>query len=372
MTAPQPQTSYVSDRPRARPLEGIKVIDFSTLLPGPLASLMLADAGASVIKIERPGTGDDMRGYEPRLGSDSANFILLNRGKDNRVVDLKSPEGHATVLALLADADVLIEQFRPGVMGRLGLSYNELSKSNPGLIYCSITGYGQNGPKAQLAAHDLNYVGDTGMLSLTTDKDGTPSIPAIALADIGGGAYPAMLNITLALVERAKTGRGRHLDIAMSENVFPFLYWALGNHLSGFPPRPSDELTTGGSPRYAIYRTKDDRFLVAAPLEDKFWSNFCSILDVPTSSGKDEIARQIATRKADEWMSLFEGKDVCCSIVRTIEEALLDEHFRARGCFERYTAIAEESVLGLPLPIERHFADIGTVRNVPSIEPTAD
>ena len=372
MHAQLPPSPEVSATGGARPLEGIKVVDFSTLLPGPLASLMLADAGASVIKIERPGSGDDMRGYEPRLGIDSANFVLLNRGKDNRVVDLKTPEGHDAMRALLADADVLIEQFRPGVMARLGLSYQDLSKSNPGLIYCSITGYGQNGPKAQLAAHDLNYVGDTGMLSLVTDKDGTPSIPAVALADIGGGAYPAMINITLALMERAKTGRGRHLDIAMSENVFPFIYWALGNHLAGLPARPSAELTTGGSPRYAIYRTRDQRFLAAAPLEDKFWNSFCAILEIPTSANKDEIAGRIGTRDADEWMQLFEGRDVCCSIVRTVEEALQDEHFRERGCFERRIDIGDRLVPGLPLPIETAFADAGTVRTVPDMTSTSN
>jgi len=282
-------------------------------------------------------------------------------------VNLKTPEGHAAVRALLADADVLIEQFRPGVMGRLGLSYQDLSEGNPRLIYCSITGYGQNGPKAQLAAHDLNYVGDTGMLSLVTDKDGTPSIPAIALADIGGGAYPAMINILLALMERTKTGRGRHLDIAMSENVLPFLYWALGNNLSGAPPRPSGELTTGGSPRYAIYRTRDQRFLAVAPLEDKFWNNFCSILDVVPSAAREEIAERFAIRSADEWMRLFEGQDVCCSIVRTMDEALQDEHFRERGCFDRLIEVEGSLVVGLPLPIERGFSDAATVRKAPSL-----
>ena len=355
-----------------RPLEGIKVVDFSTLLPGPLASLLLADAGATVIKIERPGSGDDMRGYEPRLGVDSANFVLLNRGKDNRVVDLKTPEGLQAARALLADADVLIEQFRPGVMSRLGLSYNDLSKVNPGLIYCSITGYGQDGPKALLAAHDLNYVGDAGMLSLVTDKDGTPSIPAIALADIGGGAYPAMINIVLALMERAKTGRGRHLDIAMSENVLPFLYWALGNNLSGLALRPSGELTTGGSPRYAIYRTKDQRFLAAAPLEDKFWNNFCSIVEVAPSADKNEIAERIAGRTADEWIQLFEGHDVCCSLVRTVEEALRDEHFRARGCFDRLVEVEGTLFPGLPLPIEKGLGDAGTVKTAPSLQVMRD
>jgi crotonobetainyl-CoA:carnitine CoA-transferase CaiB-like acyl-CoA transferase len=350
-----------------QPLAGLKVVDFSTLLPGPLAALMLADAGADVTKIERPGTGEDMRAYDPKIDGDSANFLLLNRGKNTRELNLKDPEDNAAAKALVAEADILIEQFRPGVMDRLGLSYEALSEINPGLIYCSITGYGQTGPKAQLAAHDLNYVGDAGMLSLVVDKDGTPTIPAIALADIGGGAYPAVINIMYALTERAKTGRGRHLDISMSDNVFPFLYWAMGNHLAGKPARPSEELTTGGSPRYAIYRTKDDRFVVAAPLEDKFWANFCRILEIDLSSGKSEVAARIAARTSDEWLHLFEGQDVCCSLVRTIEEALADPHFNARGCFARQVATTQGTIPGLPLASVPDYRDPTAVRAAPGL-----
>lgn len=350
-----------------QPLAGLKIVDFSTLLPGPLAGLILTDAGAEVIKIERPGSGDDMRAYEPKLGRDGANFALLNRGKRSVELDLKNPDDKAKALALLIDADILIEQFRPGVMARLGLSYEVLKLHNPGLIYCSITGYGQTGPKAKLAAHDLNYVGDTGMLSLIQDKDGTPSIPAIALADIGGGAYPAVINILLALVDRAKTGLGRHLDISMSENVFPFLYWAQANVLSGRPNRSSGELTTGGSPRYAIYRTKDDRFVVAAPLEDKFWSNFCKILEISESSNKAEVAERIATREADGWMRLFANQDVCCSLVRTTEEALQDEHFVSRGVFERLVSVESSSYPGLPLPTISDYRDPERLRSSPTL-----
>jgi crotonobetainyl-CoA:carnitine CoA-transferase CaiB-like acyl-CoA transferase len=350
-----------------QPLSGLKVVDFSTLLPGPLAALILADAGAEVTKIERPEIGEDMRAYEPRIGRDGANFLLLNRGKKTRQLDLKDPQDNATAKALVAESDILIEQFRPGVMARLGLSYQELSAINPGLIYCSITGYGQTGPKAHFAAHDLNYVGDTGMLSLVTEKDGTPAIPAISLADIGGGTYPAVINIMFALAERARTGRGRHLDISMSENVFPFLYWAMGNVLAGSPPRPSGELVTGGSQRYAIYRASDDRYIAAAPIEEKFWTNFCRILEIDKSASKEDVAARIAQRTADEWMQMFEGHEVCCSLVLTVDEAMKDAHFAARGTFARQVESDNGPIIGIPLPSIAEYRDPVTLREAPSL-----
>src|SRR5919199_6233508 len=170
-----------------QPLKGIRVLDFSTLLPGPLATLILAEAGARVTKIERPGLGDEMRSYTPRFGTDSVNFALLNRGKESVEIDLKSPEAGELLGPLIERADVLVEQFRPGVMERLGLGYDELYKTNPRLIYCSITGYGKEGPRAGVAAHDLNYVSETGLLELTVGPDGAPLLPQALLADLGGG-----------------------------------------------------------------------------------------------------------------------------------------------------------------------------------------
>ena len=160
-----------------RPLDGLLVLDFSTLLPGPMASLVLAEAGARVVKIERIDRGDEMRSYEPKMGEDSVNFVLLNRGKQSIAIDLKSPDSIERLMPLLKRADVLIEQFRPGVMGRLGLGYEALRRINPRLIYCSITGWGQTGPKAQVAAHDLNYIAETGVLGISAGSDGAPPPP---------------------------------------------------------------------------------------------------------------------------------------------------------------------------------------------------
>jgi hypothetical protein len=176
-----------------QPLEGIRILDFSTLLPGPLATLLLAEAGAEVIKIERPETGDEMRMYHPRWGTDSANFALLNRGKKSVALDLKSDDGRKRLAPLIASADVIVEQFRPGVMSRLGLDYETVSAINPRIVYCSISGYGQTGPARDVAGHDLNYIGDTGLLSLSYGDLERPVVPPALIADIAGGAYPAVM-----------------------------------------------------------------------------------------------------------------------------------------------------------------------------------
>src|SRR3954462_5383678 len=270
------------------PLKGIRVLDFSTLLPGPLATLVLAEAGAEVIKIERPGRGDEMRAYTPKFGTDSVNFAMLNRGKRSIALDLKDKAALARLQPLLETADVVVEQFRPGVMDRLGLGYESLTKINPRIVYCAITGYGQHGPRADVAAHDLNYVAEAGMLGLTRSAEGAPVLPAALVADIAGGTYPAVVNILLALRERDATGAGCKLDIAMADNLFTLMYWGLGNGLAaGEWPRPGGELVTGGSPRYNIYRTRDGRFLAAAPLEQKFWETFCELLNVPVELRDD-------------------------------------------------------------------------------------
>lgn len=193
------------------PLTGIRVLDFSTLVPGPLATLLLAEAGASVIKVERPGAGDELRRFEPKLGDASAVYAMLNRGKRVVAADLKQPGPAARVRELARDADVIVEQFRPGVASRLGIGYDDVRALNPGVVYCSITGYGQEGPRAGQAGHDLNFLAESGLLWLVTAPDGTPAMPFTVLADIAGGAYPAVLNILLrraVALEREQAGGG--------------------------------------------------------------------------------------------------------------------------------------------------------------------
>jgi alpha-methylacyl-CoA racemase len=350
-----------------RPLEGCVVLDFSTLLPGPLATLLLADAGCEVIKIERPGSGDEMRSYEPRFGRDSINFAMLNRGKKSVTIDLKDAVDRQRLEPLLARADVLVEQFRPGVMSRLGLDYAAVSAVNPRLIYCSISGYGQTGPRRYVAGHDLNYIAETGLLALSHGSASLPVVPPALIADVAGGAYPAVMNILLALRVRDATGRGQYLDIAMADNLFPFMYWAIGNGLvAGRWPSNGAELVTGGSPRYRLYATKDGQLVAAAPLEQRFWNVFCDVIGLEAQLRDDasdsapvirRVSEIIAGEDAAFWKARFDGRDCCCSIVRDVKEVLEERH-RARGIFDHLLADDNERTLpALPVPIDAQFRE---------------
>lgn len=338
---------------------------------------MLAEAGAEVVKIERPGRGDEMRAYQPRIGADSINFQLLNRRKKSVAIDLKQAGAVTRLIPLIERADVLVEQFRPGVMDRLGLGYEALRRLNPRLIYCSITGWGQDGPKSGNAGHDLNYMAETGVLALSADASGAPCLPPVLAADIAGGTYPAVINILLALRQRDITGQGTYLDIAMSDGLFTLTYWAFGNGVGANAwPRPGKELLTGGSPRYHIYRTADHRYLAAAPIEDQFWSNFCRIIrlpealrlpDAPPSEVITEVAVLIQEKTADEWHRAFAGQDVCCSIVTQLEDAVVDPHTVARQVFSQQL-LADGTVLpALPLPISPELRPQGCSAKAPRL-----
>jgi alpha-methylacyl-CoA racemase len=362
MKTQSPPAPRATDR---APLAGIRVVDFSTLLPGPMCSLLLARAGAEVIKIERPGRGDEMRSYVPKFGADSVNFALLNQGKRSVALDLKDAAALKEAIELVRTADVLIEQFRPGVMDRLGLGYEAMRALNPGLIYCSVTGWGQEGPLAEVAAHDLNYQAEAGLLGLTAGADGAPGLPNVLTADIAGGAYPAMMNILLALRARDASGEGQFLDIAMADNLFTFLYWGLGEGFAaGQWPTAGSGLIVGGTPRYQVYRTRDGRYLACAPLEQKFWENFLRVLEAPQllddaadpSGTREAVAAIMATRTAHEWMQRFAGVDACVSMVKSLQEAAATPHFRERGLFDaRIGGPGGAEIPALPVPIARAF-----------------
>ena len=346
----------------AQPLAGIRVVDFSTRLPGPLATLILAEAGAEVIKIEAPG-GDPLRfGRQPWLDGEAA-FALLNRGKRSLTADLKAPADRERVWALVDGADVVLEQFRPGVMQRLGFGYEAVSARNPRAIYCSITGYGQDGPWADRPGHDLTYLAETGILSLLTDAQGTPIVSGALIADIAGGAYPAALNVLLALIGRQRSGAGAYLDIAMEEHVLPFAVWALANGFgSANWPQPARELYTGGNARYNVYRTSDDRFVAVAALEDKFWRAFCAAigfdpaaLEERSPQARRAIAAAIAARDAAFWRGALAAGDTCAAVVESVQEALAGEHLIARGVFERTVDVNGRAIPALPVPVVPAF-----------------
>jgi len=347
------------------PLSGLKVLDFSTLLPGPLCTLMLAEAGAEVIKIERPGAGDDMRRYQPFTDSDNPNFALLNRGKTSLTADLRDASQRDAVLDMIRISDVVVEQFRPGVMKRLGLDFDTALKVNPRIIYCSITGYGQTGSRALVAAHDLNYVAEAGLLALGSDRNGRPIVPSAQVADIGGGTLPAVVNILLALRQVERTGQGVWIDVSMTDNVMCWQSWALGQgEGGGMWPRSGKEPVSGGSPRYQIYETADGRYLAAAPLEDRFWANFCEAIGLDTQWHDDRknlegaieaVARIIISQTSDYWERNLAGKDVCCSIVATLKEARYSKFFAERHLFDREVSFGDGTIAALSMPLARQF-----------------
>jgi crotonobetainyl-CoA:carnitine CoA-transferase CaiB-like acyl-CoA transferase len=329
--------------PSARPLDGFLVVDFTTLLPGPLATRMLAEAGARVVKVERPG-GEDMRRLGPRLSDGTAAVhALLNRGKEIRELDLKDAGARDALEPLLKAADVVVEQFRPGVMDRLGYGYAAVRALNPGVVYASITGYGQTGPRALEAGHDLNYQAVTGLLAQSHGPLDRPTLPAALVADIGGGSLPAVIRIALALIRRERTGEGAYLDIAMADGVAPFLLFAEAEALAGRAvPGSGAAMLTGALPRYGLYATADDRLVAVGALEEKFWQAFADAIGLPPDLRDDAadpeatraaVAARMRERTAAAWRPILAAADCCATIVATFEEAAADPHFFARGLF---------------------------------------
>lgn len=350
-----------------QPLSGIKILDFSTLLPGPLASLMLAEAGAEILKIERPG-GEELRHYPPKWGEVSALFACMNRGKKSLELDLRAEDAIKRVLPHIEQSDILIEQFRPGVMERLGLDYESVKKINPSLIYCSISSYGQTGPKARQAGHDLNFIADSGVLSFSSGPAEQPTLPPFLVGDIGGGTMPAVINILLALRLRDQTGEGCHLDISMTDNCFTFAaFLHAAGQQSGRYPDNGNWLLTGASPRYQLYATADDRLIACAALEQKFWDIFTNIIGLeeelkqdwkdPTKT-KVRIAKLIKQKSSKDWMAYFDGADCCVSLVKSFDEALTDPHFMERGLFDyRIQQKNGETIGATVMPIDPQFRD---------------
>ncbi len=360
-----------------QPLSGLFVLDFTTLLPGPLATLMLAEAGAEVMKIEQP-KGENARRFPPMIDGESAAFLMLNRGKKSMTLDLKNEKDRDALVPLIARADILVEQFRPGVMARLGLAYEDVRKANPRMIYCSISGYGQSGPRVQEAGHDLNYIGNTGLLDLQPGPDSSPVVPPMLAADIAGGSFPAVINILLALRARDQSGQGCHIDIAMTDAMFTFTWAAMAlGAATGRFPKAGEMWLVGGSPRYQIYPAKDGKLVACGAIEQKFWQAFSKAISLPAElfddirnpvATRDAVAKLIAARSSDEWRPIFAAADCCTTIVASLEEAMRDPHFIERGLFEHEVATASgKSLPALPLPIAREFRERPSAKRAPRI-----
>ena len=330
----------------SQPLSGIRILDLTRLLPGAYASQILADFGADVIKVEEPGSGDYGRFMPPHgPGGMSLYFTAINRNKRSITLNLKTEEGREVFLRLARDADVVLESFRPGVMERLGLGYERLKEAQPGIIYCAISGYGQDGPYHLRAGHDLNYAGYAGLLHYNRGAHSEPAMPATQLGDLAGGSYMAVMGILAAVVGRTKTGEGRKIDVSMTEGVMSLLPLVASAYLNtGKAPRPGHSALDGGLPCYNIYETKDGKHVTLAALEPKFWHTFCTHIGhlellpfhLPVGPGEREEAMEalraiFKTRTRDEWVAELGEIDACVGPVYSIDEALNDRHAQARG-----------------------------------------
>ncbi len=344
-------------------LKGLRVIDLTRLLPGPVATLRLAELGADVLKIEAPGAGDPSRvmmqsANDQIDGRPGMFYQIVNRGKRVTRLDLKTEAGRTVLRALAREADVVVESFRPGVLDGLGLGYDVLREVNPKLVYCAITGYGSSGPFATLAGHDLNYIGYAGVLDQLVSRDGTPILPNIQIADLLGGALSALTQILAALWQVGRGGEGRFVDVSMTHathahNVIAHV--ALAN--DGAAPAAGNGLLNGGVPCYNLYRTRDGRWLAVGALELKFWETLCEALGRPdwatrhwslgqAIGGPDavtliqELMALIATRTLAEWTEVLEPLNCCVSPVLTPAEAAQHPLFNAEA-LEALEALAQ-------------------------------
>lgn len=347
-------------------LEGIRVLDFTMLLPGPWTTLFLADFGAEVIKIEEPKRGDYIREFTPYLKGISARHLLVNRNKKSMKLNLKTEEGRKIAHRLVETSDVLVEGFRPGVMDRLDLGYKRVSEINPKLIYCSISGYGQDGPYQKVVGHDMNYLGIAGALELSGEADGPPAVPGIQIADISSGGMMAALGILVAIIARSKTGKGQYIDISMMDGSIAQLYATAGDYFAtGVPPRRGETRVSwvlGGYACYSMYKTKDGGYVTVGALEEKFWANLCRKLNrediielqfVPEK--QDEVKKAIGeiflTRTKDEWVKDFLEMDVCFGPVNNMAETCRDPQvlFREMITEVEHPEIGKVPQLGIPI-----------------------
>lgn len=324
-------------------LSGIRVLDLTRLLPGPYCTLVLADLGATVDKVEEIGTGDYLRHMPPAEGGVSGMFLSLNRDKRSIALDLKAEGGAALLLDLVRAHDVVVEGFRPGVLARLGAGPAEMLRANPAAVVCSITGFGQTGPLAHRAGHDIGYLARAGVLGMQGPAGGVPQALGIQLADIAGGGLWSVIAILAALVERRTTGLGKHLDVAMVDGAHAFLTAALGSFFAdGRAPARGREPLTGGIAAYRTYATKDGQHVAVGGLEPKFWTNLCTAIGVEVDFGallpgphqaalQAKLEAVFATKTRAEWSEILARTDTCAEPVLTLPETLEDPHLQARG-----------------------------------------
>ncbi len=357
------------------PLAGLRVLDLTRLLPGPVCTLYLADLGADVVKLEDTDAGDYARHLGSPPGKVSAFFRAVNRNKRSLALDLKDARGRDVYFALARTADIVVESFRPGVVAALGVDYAATAAVNPRIVYAAITGYGQTGPRAPLAGHDINYLGYAGVLDQTGVRGAPPALSNVQIADLLGGAATAAVAILGALVGAQRSGRGRYIDVAMADSALAhniFSLHALEQRGSTMPR--GEDLLTGGVPCYGVYATQDGRWLAVGALEEKFWRRLCATIDRPdlAASGlatgadgervRDELSAAFGGASLSHWTQLFARVDCCVTPVQTLEEALADPQFTAR----RMVVTEADGTRRYAPPFKLSECDAGTPRTAPA------
>ena len=357
------------------PLDGIKVLDLSRLLPGGFCSLLLADFGADVLKVEDVNMGDYVRWAPPKYegveeSAAGALFLALNRNKSSIRIDLKSERGREVFLRLVRDSDVVLESFRPGVLDRLGVGYERLREENPGLVYCAITGYGQDGPLRDRSGHDMNYLGLVGLLGLTGEAEGPPVQAAGQIADIGGGAQMAAIGILTALRERDRSGEGQFVDVSMSDGSLSWLAMVAARYFAeGAGPRRGGLELAGRLVCYRPYACADGWVTLGA-LEPKFWAAWCrgvgredlieNQFEPPGSPTHDEVAAIFVERTREQWSTFASEHDCCLEPVLELDEALQSDLVRERHMvaeLDQPGAQRPVRLLGVPVKLSRTPGD---------------
>jgi crotonobetainyl-CoA:carnitine CoA-transferase CaiB-like acyl-CoA transferase len=351
------------------------MLDLSRLLPGPYCSLLLADLGMEVLKVEDLEMGDYMRKMGPIRGQDSAYFLAVNRNKKSMTLNLKVKEGKEIFFKLIDAYDTILESFRPGVMGRLGIGYEELKKRNPRTILCSLSGYGQDGPYRERSGHDINYIGLGGVLELMGAKDEPPVIPGVQIADLGAGGMMSAIAILAAIIHREKTGKGQYLDISMLDGAISWLSMHAGKYfMDGELPERGEMLLTGRYACYHVYKTKDGRYMSLGALEPKFWGNFCEtigrkdLIHKQFMEGKErlllieEVQETFETRTQKEWVDTFQNADACCEPILNLEEVFHHPHVLYRQMAKEIDHPVEGKVraVGNPIKSSQYPFDIQT------------
>lgn len=347
-------------------LKGIKIIDFTRLLPGPVATHLLAQMGAEVIKIESPKRMDYARLSGAQVDGASILFHQLNHNKQLKILDYNSETGKEELLEIIKDADAIIEQFRPGAMNAWGFGFEDLKKINPQIVYVSLTGYGQEGSFKNEAGHDFNYLAYSGIMSLMKDEGGKPIVPDTQLADIGG-AYMAVMAMQAALLKKFRTGEGSFVDVSLCDAVSPFLSIPFSLKSGGMDYRKFNVINGKTTVNYAAYQCADEKWISVAAMEIKFWNNICEVVGKLDWKRKNEMELLVSvfpkkevedffkTKTRDEWTEIFRGQDVCIAPILEIEELENSVYHQERNSFQKIQTPNGENLttIGLPFNVKK-------------------